>query len=72
MHPIAKPFRFLFTVWAAVVFVALLLITAPFFFFVFDPAGKAFIGPLLFLCRFIAGSEHPAGHSFQVSPESER
>ncbi len=48
--------RYLYTAWAAIVFVALLLITAPFFFLFSWIFGKHALPWVLFLCRFISWS----------------
>lgn len=54
MSAIIKGLRFIYTIWAATVFLFLLIITAPFFFIFSWIIGQKSIGALLWLCRFIA------------------
>lgn len=56
MKPIIIFLRIIYTIWAAVVFISLLLVTAPFFFlFTWIFRDKA-LGWNLFLCRFISAT----------------
>jgi 1-acyl-sn-glycerol-3-phosphate acyltransferase len=54
MQTIFHGFRLLFTIWAAGVFLLLLIITAPFFLLFGWIGGEHMLQPLLWLCRFIA------------------